>query len=90
MRPHSFIERGRKCFQRTGGGKGGVPRLYALRHFVASNLYARGVEIKVISKLLGHASTQIPYERYVRLFEGNLHDTLRQAVAGGEGKRRAA
>ncbi len=39
--------------------------LHALRHSFASNLYACGVEIKVISKLLGHASTQITYDRYV-------------------------
>lgn len=50
--------------------------LHALRHSFASNLYARGVEIKVISKLLGHASTQITYDRYVHLFEGDLDDTL--------------
>jgi len=54
--------------------------LHALRHSFASNLYARGVEIKVISKLLGHASTQITYDRYVHLFEGEIDDTLRQAV----------
>ena len=54
--------------------------LHALRHSFASNLYARSVEIKVISKLLGHASTQITYDRYVHLFEGDIDDTLRQAV----------
>ena len=54
--------------------------LHALRHSFASNLYARGVEIKVISKLLGHASTQITYDRYVHFFEGDIDDTLRQAV----------
>ena len=54
--------------------------LHALRHSFASNLYARGVEIKVISKLLGHASTQITYDRYVHFFEGEIDDTLRQAV----------
>ena len=55
-------------------------RLHALRHSFASNLYARGVEVKVISKLLGHASTQITYDRYVHLFEGDIDDTLQQAV----------
>ena len=30
--------------------------LHALRNSFASNLYARGVEVKIISKLLGHAS----------------------------------
>ena len=54
--------------------------LHALRHSFASNLYARGVEVKVISKLLGHASTQITYDRYVHFFEGEIDDTLRQAV----------
>ena len=54
--------------------------LHALRHSFASNLYARGVEVKIISKLLGHSSTQITIDRYVHLFEGDLDDTLRQAV----------
>ncbi len=54
--------------------------LHALRHSFASNLYARGVEIKVISKLLGHASVEITYNRYIHFFEGEIDDTLRQAV----------
>ena len=54
--------------------------LHALRHSFASNLYARGVEIKLISKLLGHSSTQITYDQYVHLFEGDIDDSLRQAV----------
>ncbi len=54
--------------------------LHALRHSFASNLYARGVEVKVISKLLGHASVEITYNRYIHFFEGEIDDTLRQAV----------
>ena len=54
--------------------------LHALRHSFASNLFARGVSVKVISKLLGHSSTQVTIDRYVHLFEGDLDDTLRQAV----------
>jgi integrase len=54
--------------------------LHALRHSFASNLYARGVEVKIISKLLGHASVEITYNRYIHLFEGEIDDTLRQAV----------
>ena len=54
--------------------------LHALRHSFASNLYARGVEVKVISKLLGHASVEITYNRYIHFFEGDIGDTLRQAV----------
>ena len=54
--------------------------LHALRHSFASNLYAWGVEVKIISKLLGHASVEITYNRYIHFFEGDIDDTLRQAV----------
>jgi site-specific recombinase XerD len=54
--------------------------LHALRHSFASKLYARGVEVKIISKLLGHASVEITYNRYIHFFEGDIEDTLRQAV----------
>ena len=56
--------------------------LHALRHSFASNLYARGVEVKVISKLLGHASVEITYNRYIHFFDGDIDDILRQAVGG--------
>jgi hypothetical protein len=36
--------------------------------------------VKIISKLLGHASVEIPYNRYMHFFEGDIDDTLRQAV----------
>ena len=39
-----------------------------------------GVEVKVILKLLGHASVEITYNRYIHFFEGDIDDTLRQAV----------
>ena len=54
--------------------------LHAIRHSFFSNLYARSVEIKIISKLPGHASVEIPYNRYIHFFEGDIDDTLRQAV----------
>jgi len=54
--------------------------LHALRHTFASNLYARGVEVKIISKLLGHASVEITYNRYIGFFEGEIDDMLRKAV----------
>ncbi len=50
--------------------------LHAHRHSFASNLYARGVEVKIISKLLGHASVEITYNRYIH-FENDI-DTLRR------------
>jgi site-specific recombinase XerD len=56
--------------------------LHALRHSFASNLFARGISVEVISKLLGHSSAQVAIDRYISLFEGDLDDTLRQAVGG--------
>jgi integrase len=38
--------------------------LHTLRHSFASNLFARGVSVKVISKLLGHSSTQVRSVRH--------------------------
>ena len=40
----------------------------------------RGIEVKVISKLLVYASIEITYNRYIHFFEGDIDDTLRQAV----------
>ena len=53
--------------------------LHALRHSFASNLYARGAEVKIISKLVGHASVEITYNRYIHFFKGDIDDTLRRA-----------
>ena len=38
------------------------------------------MEVRIISKLLGHASVEITYNRYIHSFEGDIDDTLRQAV----------
>ena len=47
--------------------------------FVRQQPVRRGVEVKIISKLLGHASVEITYNRYIHFFEGDTDDTLRQA-----------
>jgi len=45
--------------------------LHALRHSFALSLYARGVEVKIISKLPGHASVEKPYNRTsIHFFDG--------------------
>ena len=38
--------------------------LHALRHSFASNLYARGMEVKIIWKLLGRSCVEIIDNRY--------------------------
>jgi integrase/recombinase XerD len=66
----------RACEAANVGHRG----IHARRHSFASNLYARGVEVKIISKLLGHANVEITYNRYINFLEGDIDDTLRQAV----------
>lgn len=60
----------------------GVPvyGIHALRHSFATNCYNRGVEVKILSKLLGHASTAITYDTYIHLFEDQYVDAMLSAV----------
>ena len=46
--------------------------IHALRHTFASMLFSKGVDIKIVSKLLGHSSVKITYDTYVHLFEKDL------------------
>lgn len=39
--------------------------IHALRHTFASNLIAQGIDIKIVSQLLGHSSVKITYDTYV-------------------------
>ena len=41
--------------------------VHTLRHTFASRLFGKGVDAKVISKLLGHSSVKITYDIYVHL-----------------------
>jgi len=43
--------------------------VHALRHTFASLMFSAGADVKVISKILGHASVKITYDIYVHLFE---------------------
>ena len=49
----------------------GLPQygVHALRHTFASLMFSAGADVKVISKILGHASVKITYDIYVHLFE---------------------
>ena len=46
--------------------------IHALRHTFASMLFAKGVDVKIVSKLLGHSSVQITYDIYIHLFEKDI------------------
>jgi site-specific recombinase XerD len=46
--------------------------IHALRHTFASMLFSKGVDVKIVSKLLGHSSVKITYDTYVHLFENDI------------------
>ena len=49
---------------------------HSLRHTFASMLFANDVDIKTISKLLGHASIQITLNTYIHLFDKTDHNAV--------------
>lgn len=58
-------------------------RLYhrlCIASLICQDLYARSLEVNITSKLLGHASVEITYNRYIDFFEEDISDTLRRAV----------
>ena len=46
--------------------------VHALRHTFASMLFEKGVDVKIVSKLLGHSTVKITYDIYVHLFEKDV------------------
>lgn len=44
-------------------------KIHALRHTFASSLFKRGVDVKIVSSLLGHSSVQITMDIYIHLIE---------------------
>jgi site-specific recombinase XerD len=62
-----------RSFQRILTSAGIQPYgIHALRHTFASMLFSKGVDVKIVSKLLGHSSVKITYDTYVHLFEKDL------------------
>ena len=47
--------------------------VHSLRHTFASMLFAKGVDVKFVSQLLGHSSVKITYDTYVHLFEKDIN-----------------
>jgi len=48
--------------------------VHILRHTFASMLFSKGVDVKIVSKLLGHSTVKITYDTYVHLFEKDILD----------------
>ena len=53
--------------------------LHVFRHTFATNLYYKGIDVKILSKLLGHADTGITYNIYIHLY-GSGFDEMLSAV----------
>ena len=53
-------------------GIGGDYGIHALRHTFASMLFTKGVDVKIVSKILGHSSVKITYDIYVHLFDKDV------------------
>lgn len=51
--------------------------LHVWRHTFATNLYYKGIDIKILSKLLGHANTTITYNIYIHLYGDGFDDMLK-------------
>ena len=49
--------------------------VHSLRHTFATRLFEKGFDIKIISELLGHSSTEITYRIYVHVI-----DSLKESV----------
>lgn len=61
--------------------KANVPYLgqHVFRHTFATNCYNRGCDVKILSKLLGHADVTITYNIYIHLF-GDALEEMRSVV----------
>ena len=52
--------------------------MHALRHTYATRAIERGMQPKVLQRLLGHASIQTTMDRYVHVSEDSLFNAVRQ------------
>lgn len=67
--PSNFIRSFHGVLSNAGLEQSGV---HILRHTFASMLFRNGIDVKIVSKLLGHSSVKITYDIYVHLFEEDI------------------
>ena len=73
--PRNFARTFKGILVKTGIQDCGV---HTLRHSYASALFRQGIDVKMISELLGHASVEITQDTYIHLLESQ-----KQAVTTG-------
>ena len=54
---------------------------HVFRHTFVTNYYYNGVDVKIISRLLGHADVNITYNLYIHLY-GDGFDEMYEALVG--------
>ena len=64
--PRNIDRTFRSILKRCGIACTGV---HSLRHTFASRLFAKGVDVKTVSELLGHSDVGITYDTYIHLIQ---------------------
>lgn len=54
---------------------------HVFRHTFATNCYHKGIDVKILSRLLGHADVNITYNLYIHLY-GDGFDEMHDALVG--------
>ena len=54
---------------------------HVFRHTFATNCYHKGIDVKILSRLLGHADVNITYNLYIHLY-GDGFDEMYSALVG--------
>ena len=47
---------------------------HVFRHTFATNCYYKGIDIKILSKLLGHSDVKVTYDTYINLYSDGFDD----------------
>lgn len=71
--PQQFLKSWYRILINAGIEKTG---LHTLRHTFASKLFDKGCNVKIVSKMLGHASVKITYDTYIHLLEHHVSDAV--------------
>lgn len=50
---------------------------HTLRHIFATDLFYAGADVKTVSSLLGHSTTQITYDTYIHVIQDKKDDAVK-------------
>lgn len=52
--------------------------MHSLRHTFATKLFAKGIEVKTVSELLGHSDVMLTYNTYIHVIESQKEDAVKK------------